>query len=273
MSRFAALLCCAFALLATTASAQSTTEDGIRAMVRGEYQAAGRILRPLANEATPPDPVAQFFLAILYQTGQGVTGDMVRACSMFLSAARQPHPFTEQSAAIAAVLRDQLGGPNSPCIAEERWQGGPPQAFVLGPNHRIVFADTSISLTYGDREWRTLLSLGLDASYLPIQYTTLDVTRPTAVRRHFFQWFAWTPSTTANPSWTLSWMLIEVAGEQWIPITSEKSLVIVAGATKPASYDVSKLVRLRVTERGEAEFTVLAGTVSRTEVIAWPGSR
>ena len=272
MPRFVRVIC-VVTLIATPAAAQSTTEDGIRAMLRGEYRAAARILRPLADEATPPDPVAQFFLAILYQTGQGVTGDMLRACSLFLSAARQPHPFAEQSAAIAAVLRDQLGGANSPCYAEERWQGRPPQSFVLGPNHRIVFTDTSITMTYGDQEWRTLLGLQADASYLPIQYTTLDVTRPAVMHRHFFQWFAWTPNTTADPSWTLSWMLSEVAGAQWIPIASEKSLVVVAGAAKPSSYDVSKLVRLRVSERGEAEYTILVGTVPRTEVIAWPGSR
>ena len=258
-------------LAATAASAQSTTEDGIRAVVRGEYQAAAQILRPLANEAIPPDPVAQFFMAILYQTGQGVTGDMLRACSLFLSAARQPHPFAEQSAAIAAVLRDQLGGTHAPCYAEEHWQGGPPQSFVLGPNHRIVFADTSISMTYGEQEWRTLLGREAGAFYLPIQYTTLDVTRPTAGRRHFFQWFVWTPNTTANPSsWTLGWVLSEVVGAQWIPITGERSLIVQNGSTKPTSYDVTKHVRLRVNERGEAEFAVVSDSVVRTEVIAWP---
>ena len=56
-----ARLVCAFTLLPTSAAAQSTTEDGIRAMLRGEYQAAARILRPLADHAPQPDPVAQFF--------------------------------------------------------------------------------------------------------------------------------------------------------------------------------------------------------------------
>ena len=66
-------------LLTTPVAAQSTTEDGIRATLRGDYKAAARILRPLADDTTHPDPVAQFFLGILYQTGQGVTGDLGRA--------------------------------------------------------------------------------------------------------------------------------------------------------------------------------------------------
>jgi hypothetical protein len=62
--RACAWLACLFTLLATSAAAQTTTEDGIRAMLRGEYQVAVRILQPLADDAARPDPVAQFFLAI-----------------------------------------------------------------------------------------------------------------------------------------------------------------------------------------------------------------
>ena len=142
-----ARLICVFALLATPAAAQSTTEDGIRAMVRGDYQAAARILRPLADDTDRPDPVAAFFLALLYDTGRGIRGNQERACGLFLRSAVSAHPFTEQSAAIAAAMRHQLGAAASrSCVADERWQGGPPQSFILGPSHRIVFADTSITV-------------------------------------------------------------------------------------------------------------------------------
>ena len=40
----------ALSLLATTAAAQSTTEDGVRAMLQGDYRDAFRILRPLADD-------------------------------------------------------------------------------------------------------------------------------------------------------------------------------------------------------------------------------
>lgn len=273
--RTCARLVCVFTLLATPASAQSTTEDGIRAMLRGEYQVAARILRPLADDAARPDPVAQFFLAMLYDSGHGVGRDQNRACGLFLRSGREAHPFTEQSAAIAAFIRQQIGhGASLFCVADERWQGGPPQSFVLGPDHQVVLADTSITVTHGDREQRTTLALPVGAAYLLVQYVTLAVTRPTVGRRHFFQWFAWMPDTTLNPSsWTLTWVLSEVVGDAWMSITHEKSLVVVNSATPPASYDVTNLIRLRVNSNGEAEVTVDSGNVSRSEVIPWKGIR
>jgi hypothetical protein len=275
MLTFAGRVCCAFTLLAASAAPPPTTEDGIRAMLRGEYQAAARILRPLAEDPEKPDPVAQFFLAFLYATGQGVGGDPPRACGLFKRAAGRVHPFTDQSSAIATLMSEQLGGGASIfCVAEESWRGGPPQSFNLGPDHRIVFADTSITVTYGDKEERTSL-LPLSTPFLPIQHTVLDVTRPTAGRRHFFQWFRWTPNSRTNPSsWTLGWTLMEVVGDQlFIPVASEKSLVVVDGATPPVSYDPSSVVRLRVNRSGEAEFTIDSETGSRTKVIAPRESR
>ena len=91
-----------FTLLACPAAAQSLTEDGIRAALQGDYQAAARILRPLADDPAHPDPVAQFFLAILYDSGHGVTRDMGRACALFLRSSAASHPFSEQAAGIAA---------------------------------------------------------------------------------------------------------------------------------------------------------------------------
>ena len=179
-------------MLAAPAAAQSTTEDGIRAMLRGDYQAAARILRPLADDAVRPDPVARFFLAFLYHIGRGVHFDQARACGLFLGAGTRPNPFMEQSSAIATVMQELMGGVGCPfCVTDESWYGEPPQSFVLGPGHRIVFADTSITLDYGDRGWRTPLRMETGAVYLPIQHTQLDVTQPIVTRRHFFQWFGW----------------------------------------------------------------------------------
>lgn len=270
-----ARLVCVLTLIATPAAGQSTTEDGIRAMLHGDYATATRILRPLADDPgrPDPDPVAQFFLAILHDTGH--TGNNARACGLFLRVAAGANPFSDQAAALATAIRDEFGSWASLwCVAEESWRGGPPQSFVLGPDHQIVFADTNIRVTYGDREQGTTLALPVGAAFLPIQYTPLSVTRPIEARRHFFQWFAWMPDTTVNPSsWTLGWSLSEVVGDRWIWIAGEKSLVVVTGTTRPASYNVTDLVGLRLNANGEAEFTIVGGSSPRTEVIPWQGNR
>jgi hypothetical protein len=268
-----ARLLCVLLLFATTAAAQSTTEDGIRAMLRGDYRAAVAILRPLADDTSRPDPAAQFFLAILYDTGHA--GDSARACGLFKRVARSASPFSEQAGALGTVVQEQLGtAAPTLCVADEGWQGGPPQSFVLGPDHRIVFADTSVRVTYGDKEQGTSLLLPPGVAFLPIQYTPLTVTRPTATRRHFFQWLGWMPDTTVQTSsWTLVWQLSEVVDGQWILIAHEKALAVANGPISPASTDVKSLVRLSVNGSGAAEFTIMSGNSPRTEVIPPQGSR
>jgi len=273
--RTSAGVLCVLALFATAAKAQQpTTEDGIRAVLRGDYQAAARVLRPLADDEAKPDPVAQFFLAILYETGQGVPADLGRACSLFLRAGMREQPFSGQSAAIAAYMRDQLGGGASLlCVADERWRGGPPQSFDLGPGHRIVFTDTSVRVTHGEREQQTSILLPAGAAFLPVQYTPLDITRPREARRHFIQWFYWKPEPALAPSsWTLHWMLSEVVEDQWIVFASEHNLAVVQSSAPPTAAAVGGMVRLRTNANGEAEFSI-SGGAPRTEIIRWQGSR
>jgi hypothetical protein len=272
-------LVCLWTLLATPVSlcvetnvAQSTTEDGIRAVLRGDYHAAARILRPLADATGQSDPVAQFFLAVMFETGQGVRPDLLRACGLFLAAAAKAHPFSEQSAAIAASMRAQLGDGAAWCVAD-KWQGGPPESFSLGPSHRVVFADTNVTVTQGEQETRMTILVPAGAAFLPIKHTPLTVTKPIAARRHFFEWFQWTPDAPATPSsWTLTWMLSEVVAEQWIALREER-LAVVNGPTRPELHEATSRVRLRVNESGQAELTFLGGTSPRTEVIPWQGSR
>lgn len=268
-----ASLVCVMTLLAAPAAAQPTTEDGIRAVVRGDYQAAARILRPLVGDTARPDPVAEFFLALVYHNPRGGYFDQLRACGLFLRSASRPHPFAEQSAALAGYLQQQLQGGAPLCIAEERWGGGPPQSFVLGPDHRIVFADTSITLLYGDREERSLIRMPLEAAPLPIRYTPVDVTRPEAARRHFLHWFLWKPDRAGTAaSWTLDWALLEVAGDKWAIVKHETAIAAANGSRPPEDYDVTKLIRVAVSASGEAELVVIGGSTPRTEVIP-PGER
>lgn len=261
----------AFALMANAAAGQSNTEAGIRAVLRGDRRTAVRILQPLADDAAHPDPVAQFFLALAYES-KGPGGDNERACGLFLRAARQEGPFAELSAALAFFIRQrELGDAPMMCVADEHWQGGPPQSFVLGPDHRIVFTDTSITVTNGDEDQRSFVVMP-PGDALTVVYTPVDVTRPTIARRHFFQWVGWFPDSTSGlSSWVLNWTLIEVVGDRWIQVAFEKSLQVAQGPTRPNSRDVSAFVHLRVTASGEAEYEITAGPSSRTEVIPWQG--
>ncbi len=244
-------------------------------MLRGDYQTAVRILQPLADDAARPDPVAQFFLALVYQQPSRRTLRSAQGMRLFLRSASRAHPFAEQSAALAADVQVQLQGGASLCVAEERWGSGPPQAFELSPGHRIVFADTSITLAYGDQEQRGLIRIPRGAVLLPIQYTPLTVTRPVATRRHFFQWFQWMPDKMFDPSsWTLDWALIEVVEGTWFWFKNENSIAMVNGphATRVVPL-LRKLTRVAVNASGEAELTILAGSSPRTEVIPPQGSR
>jgi hypothetical protein len=257
---------CAFTLLASPAAAQSTTEDGMRAMLRGDYSTAIRILRPIADDTAHPDPVAQFLLGILTDTGH--TANNTRACGLFLRAASRPNPFAEQSAALAAVARDQLGdGASFFCIAEEGWQGGPPLTLNLGPEHQVIFTDRSMRVIYKDKEQLTSLIPSADVVYLPIQYIPLTVTRPAPATRHFLQSFMWQRDPAERPlSWKLYWALTEVIEDQII-LNASEVLMVVSGGAGPPSQDVSNLARIRVNANGEAEFTITAGRAPRTELI------
>lgn len=260
-------------LFSPAAAGQETTEDGIRALLRGDYQAAARVLRPLADAEAKPDPVAQFFLAILDESGHAGPYEMGRACRLYLRATTREHPFSEHAAALAAINRQQLGEMASlVCVADERWRGGPSQSFILGPSHRIVFTDNSIRVTHAEREQQTVLQLPIDAAFLPIQYTPLEVTRPHRTRRHFFQWFYWTREPALPSSWTLGWTLSEVVHDRWVVITSEKSLLVAQSSAPLTPAELGNLVRLRVNANGEAEFSIAAGASPRTTMIQWQGT-
>jgi hypothetical protein len=268
-------LVAAFVLVASTATAQTTTEDGIRALVRGDYQAAARILRPLGEESSQPDPVAQFFMAILYDTGQGVGRNGSRACGLFLSAAKPANPLMQQSSAISNLILQDFGPLGSQlCVSGSKWQDVPPVTFTLGPAHRVVITDTSITVTYNGKEQRIMTSGLPGAVALPVQYTPLDVVRPVAARRHFIQSFIWVPDAPGTPStWSLGWGLSEFVGAEFVPITGERSLVVVTAPQPPASYDVASLARVHVNADGEAEWIIGGGTNPRSDVIPWRGPR
>src|SRR6185503_668203 len=98
------VMCLALALVMlvwSPASAQTTTADGLAAMLAGDYTSAARIFRPLAEDVASPDPLATFFLATLYHGGRGVHRDDFHACGLYLKSAVPENPFSAQSLKLA----------------------------------------------------------------------------------------------------------------------------------------------------------------------------
>ena len=61
-------------------------EDGVAAYDKGDYAAALRLWRPIAEQG---DASAQYNLGVMYATGQGVTQDYATAVSWYRKAAEQ----------------------------------------------------------------------------------------------------------------------------------------------------------------------------------------
>ena len=98
--------------------------------------------------------VAQFFLAILYDTGHA-GGDNARACRLFRQAASREHPFAEQAAALAGQLEAEFGGAASPlCRVEDTDRDRPLQpaapARSAGLSAQGTAADGIAALAAGD---------------------------------------------------------------------------------------------------------------------------
>lgn len=69
-------------------AAAGPVEDGERAYLQGNYDAALRLWRPLAEQG---DPAAQFHLGCLYADGKGVPEDGAQALLWYRRAAEQGH--------------------------------------------------------------------------------------------------------------------------------------------------------------------------------------
>ncbi len=262
-------------LLPSLAHAQTTRDDAIGALARGDYEAAARILRPLADNAGQPDPAAQFLLAILYDTGRGVARDGSRACGLFLDAVKPANPFMQPASQLSNVAREELGPAASMmCVEGAVWADNPPVVLTLGPNHSVTITSTGSTISYNGTESRSVGGLFPGMVAVPARYTPLDVSSPVRARRHFVQSFFWTPDNPALPSnWTLGLMIGEVVGKDWALVAVERSLVTVVGARPPASFDFASVAQVRLTAGGEAEWVISGGTNPRSGIAPWKDPR
>lgn len=267
----------AIAILAPRLStAQTGMADGVEALISGDYATAHRILEPLAEATPQPDPIAQFFLATMYESGLGVPADPIRACGLYLKAARADTPFTSQSLALAdAINPDNLVLRNLCAEASgERWNGPVPASFTLATDHWVRVDRLGVTVGYQGAQKTASRALGGPGWVnLPIRYSYADVTRPTETRRHFVEFFMWVPARElGQPSWRLLWFIYEVVGVEAFEVALAPSVIIESDQQPSATVAIDTIARIRVNANGEAE-QVIGGDNPRTSVIPSGGIR
>src|SRR5262249_40245441 len=171
-------------------AAQTSTSDGVQAIVRGDYGAAVAILRPLAERPENPDPLAQFLLASLYKAGLGVTGDWFRACGLYLRAAAQPNPLMKQAAAMAESIHHYhtvaLGACTDASVGV--WRQPESAVFELDSGHRVRIDQSGVTIEFSGAPTRQRISLGgANWVFLPTRYTRIDIPQPARHQRHFIE--------------------------------------------------------------------------------------
>ena len=80
-------LSAALLLLAASCAARADFNDGVVAFMTGKFETALQVFVPLAESSN--HAYAQYFLARMYETGQGVTEDMKIAAKWYRKAAQQ----------------------------------------------------------------------------------------------------------------------------------------------------------------------------------------
>jgi Sel1 repeat len=120
----------------------TTTQDGVQAFLRADYEAAIRILTPFAEDAQNPDPIAQFFLAAMYDSGRGAARNPFRACGFYMSAASVPHLLTRQARDIAEGIREPFAsgrGRDEACSTAATISSSPipPATLMIDVGNRV----------------------------------------------------------------------------------------------------------------------------------------
>jgi hypothetical protein len=270
------LLVVAALLAPCPATAQSTTVDGIQALTRGDYVTAARILRPLAEDASPPDPLALFFMATLYESGRGVAMDQTRACGLYLRAATPTNPLQAQSLALAQMIHRDVPVMRDLCAAVVVGPSrNPPAAsFTLGPDHWMRIDREGFVVRYRGAQKTAALTIGgPGGAFLPARHTPLDVSRPVPIRRHFIEFFVWMPQTVSDQrSWSLWWAAKEIVGTETLDVPGAGILVTLTATQPPLSVTVEDIARIRVNAEGEAEWAV-SGPNPHGGVIPYTGPR
>ena len=242
------------------AAAQSTAE-GIEALVHGDYARAASILKPIA-ESPERDALASFFMATMYQNGQGVDADLTRACAFYVRASHRATPLSRAAEDLVRSLRESM--------SLERFQecvqlanigfnhGLQPAQFSLGGGRwiRIDINGFTISGSSAERRAR---NFGPEGSlYFPVRHTEIEGAPDRGGRRDFIQLFAWMPR--GPDSWVLHWQLFEVVRDDLVAITRVELRTTTGRRSElDTTLDVDSMARVQLDPQGYAEWEVFTG--------------
>ena len=251
-----------------------TTADGVDAFLRADYARAAAILKPLAETPWQPDHRAEFFMAVLYERGLGVSPDPVRACALFTRAS-MPHdtPLGVAATELIRARQRTLGKEDfETCVwrasvgFDDRFE---PVTFMLDQEHWIAFDRRRTTLAYRGVEKRIDVPLDFGVvRFVSIRHAELAAGAAFSTRRHFVDIFKWIPLAQPH-TWNLRWDLFEIVRDQSVQVATSLPLITATGDEPPfrSAIDLESLVRLRVNDAGNPEFSVLTGTERRTTVI------
>jgi len=257
----AAVLCAAGSVL----DAQTDTADGVAAFARADYERAAEILKPVAERwPESGDPVAQFFMAMMYESGRGVPADAVRACALYNQATIPGALFRTQSLNLGRRLRLLLG-------TEEREEceflqgigfdhGFQPVTFALESLDSIAVNLRSATVTHQGKQKRVehVVPTAPGVIFFPVEHTRLLAGPTRSTPHHYIEVISWIPRR--RQTWVLKWSLFEVVRDNVISVT-DRELTTVSAPRLPAnaSFDLREFVQLGVNDAGVPEWTILSG--------------
>ena len=258
-------------LVGSVGQAPTSTDAGVDAYLRGDYERAATILKPIAEAWSPRDHVAEFFMGTLYESGLGISKDPVRACALYARASwDRTSPFRDLVASLVQALQVALGTQAfQECVQlanigfDHRFQA---VSFALGPGHWIAVDLTGATITFDGREKRADLGLATaGVVFLPVEHTELTTGGTQSNRRHFIEFFTWIPRR--DQEWVLMWRVFEVVRDDIMPVTTQELITAAERPPIDAPINVRRLATIRLNDAGTAEWVVLNGSNERRALI------
>src|SRR5262245_40960278 len=248
------------------------TAAGVEAFLRGDYQRAAEILKPIAGQHSQPDPTAAFFMATMYDNGLGVPADPIRACALYVRASVSPNaPFAAAASELLRRLSWSMGreafevcNMTASIGLDHRFE---PVTFVLEPGHWIAWDLKGAVITYQGKDTRVPVALAFSQPvFTRIRHTELQVDPTRSTRRHFIEVAMWIPKNLQT--WELFWRLFEVVRNELVPIAAEQ-VTTASGSEPPTETNLLEFVELRVNGDGDAEWAVTGRTPPAPHVVQY----